>query len=937
MRARRSLGWLSVFCSMVLLTACGDGAAPPEPPDGGGGSDASIDASVGDAGRADAGADVGVCGDEDGDGSRSAACGGDDCDDADPSRYPGATEICDGDDEDCDPDTLGADGDGDGYTSSACCDGARCGDDCDDTLNTVNPLASETCDGVDDDCDGMPDDGLLVSGCYSDRDSDGFGAGAASEQCLDMTRVEVGFCPAGYTNLAAPTDCNDARADTSPGATEFCDDVDNDCDGFVDDVAGAGAACTVGVGACAAAGVQACVGVTLSCVGAPGMVTAEVCNGVDDDCDGVVDNGVELLFDCRRDADGDGFGVGDPMTQFPDASRAAFGRCPIGYTNATQLDCDDASAAIRPTATESCNDVDDDCDGVVDDLAPALSALTVSCGALSPAFDPSTAAYRIAAVLGTSSCVVQATVACPSALALSVDGVAATSGVGVAVPLTGFARPMSVQVTASGGATRSYELALVRSSLYFKASNTGVFDSFSGSVALSADGSTLAVGAFLEESPATGVGGDQASDAAESSGAVYVFRRTAGAWAQEAYVKASNTGIGDYFGWSVALSADGTALAVGAYGEDSAATGVGGAQPSDAVPESGAVYVFRRTAGVWAQEAYVKASNTGASDDFGRSVALSADGSVLAVAARLEDSAATGVGGSQTSDAASDSGAVYVFRRTAGVWAQEAYVKASNTGIGDYFGWSVALSADGTVLAVGAYAEASAAMGVGGNQASNSALGSGAVYVFRRAAGVWAQEAYVKASNTGLGDVFGSSVALSADGTTLAVGAREEDSAATGVGGNQASNAASRSGAVYVFRHAASEWSQEAYVKASNTGASDRFGTSVALSADGTLLAVGADWEASASTGIGGDQTSNAVPESGAVYVFRRTAGVWAQEAYVKAPNTGSFDHFGESVALSADGSALAVGAPDEDSAATGIGGDPTNNAAPDSGAVYVF
>jgi hypothetical protein len=71
--------------------------------------------------------------------------------------------------------------------------------------------------------------------------------------------------------------------------------------------------------------------------------------------------------------------------------------------------------------------------------------------------------------------------------------------------------------------------------------------------------------------------------------------------------------------------------------------------------------------------------------------------------------------------------------------------------------------------------------------------------------------------------------------------------------------------------------------------------------------------------------------------VFRRTAGVWAQEASVKAPNTGSFDHFGKSVALSADGSALAVGAPDEDSAATGIGGDPTNNAAPDSGAVYVF
>jgi hypothetical protein len=472
---------------------------------------------------------------------------------------------------------------------------------------------------------------------------------------------------------------------------------------------------------------------------------------------------------------------------------------------------------------------------------------------------------------------------------------------------------------------------------YFKASNTGAIDNFGSSVALSADGSTLAVGAYLEDSAATGVGGVQASNAATDSGAVYVFRRTAGIWAQEAYIKASNTGASDRFGRSITLSADGAVLAVGAYLEDSAATGVGGVQASNAATDSGAVYVFRRSASVWAQEAYIKASNTGVADYFGIGVALSADGAALAVGAYGEDSAATGVGGDQTSNAASGSGAVYMFRRTAGVWAQEAYIKASNTGTEDLFGLAVTLSADGAALAVGAQGEASAATGVYGDQTSNAALNSGAVYVFSRAPGGWAQEAYVKASNTGASDNFGWSVALSADGDALAVGAANEDSAATGVGGDQTSNAVRDSGAVYVFLRRFGGWFQEAYVKASNTGAGDGFGWSVALSADGVALAVGAAYEDSAATGVGGDQTSNAVGDSGAVYVFHRTLGVWAQEAYVKASNTGAGDGFGHRVVHSPDGSMLAVGAYAEDSAATGVGGDQTSEAATDSGAVYVY
>ena len=203
---------------------------------------------------------------------------------------------------------------------------------------------------------------------------------------------------------------------------------------------------------------------------------------------------------------------------------------------------------------------------------------------------------------------------------------------------------------------------------------------------------------------------------------------------------------------------------------------------------------FDRGGSVLDQVVYSKASNTGVNDRFGYSVALSGD--TLAVGAYGEDSAATGVNGNQADDSASFAGAVYVFVRSGTTWTQQAYVKASNTGAFDYFGTSVALSGD--TLAVGAPFEDNAATGVNGNQADDSANSAGAVYVFVRSGATWMQQAYVKASNTGADDSFGSRVALSGD--TLAVGALLEDSAATGVNGNQGDNSASEAGAVYVFR-----------------------------------------------------------------------------------------------------------------------------------------
>lgn len=470
-----------------------------------------------------------------------------------------------------------------------------------------------------------------------------------------------------------------------------------------------------------------------------------------------------------------------------------------------------------------------------------------------------------------------------------------------------------------------------RQQVYLKASNADAADAFGRVMALSSDGTTLAVGAYWEESSATGVNGNQADNSAPSAGAVYIFRRTGGSWAQEAYVKASNTGAGDVFGHALALSGDGNTLVVGAYGEDSNGT------PSDnSFWDSGAVYVFRRQGTIWVQDAYLKASNLEPDDFFGYAVAISGDGTTLAAGALRESSAATGVNGNQTNNLVQGSGAVYVFRRTGSGWAQEAYVKAITTDVADYFGSKLVLSENGDCLAVAAVGEASGSTGVSGNPFDNSVWMAGAVYVYRRTMSQWATEAYLKASNTDVGDGFGRSLALSADGNTLAAGTWAEASRATGVNGLQTDNSARNAGAVYLFQRAAGAWAQEAYLKASNTEAEDHFGYSVALSADGTSLAVGAIGEASGATGVDGNQADNSERNSGAVYLFRRQ-GTWAQQAYVKASNTGESDAFGYQVSLRLDGNVLAVGAPFEDSNSVGVNGNQLNNSAAASGAAYVL
>jgi hypothetical protein len=407
--------------------------------------------------------------------------------------------------------------------------------------------------------------------------------------------------------------------------------------------------------------------------------------------------------------------------------------------------------------------------------------------------------------------------------------------------------------------------------------------------------------------------------------------------ADAAYIKSSNTAGDEVFGYNIALSSDGNTLAVGEFGDASDATGINGNETDTSASESGAVLVFTRTGTTWSQQSYIKASNASAQSLFGYSVALSGDGNTLVVGAVGESSDATGINGNQADTSASGSGAVYVFTRAGTTWSQQTYIKASNTSANMQFGWTVAISSDGSTLGVGAPYESSDATGINGNESNSLDPNAGAVYVFTSSGTTWSQQAYVKASNTARSELFGLSVALSSDGATLAVGATGDSSDATGINGNQSDTSASYAGAAYVFSRTGTTWSQQAYVKASNTSSSVNFGGSVALSGDGNTLAVGAAGESSNARGIDGNQSDTSAGYSGAAYLFGRTNTTWSQEAYIKASNAKGSARFGTYVTLSTDGSTLAVGAPEEWSDATGVDGNQSDISAPGAGAVYVF
>jgi FG-GAP repeat len=245
------------------------------------------------------------------------------------------------------------------------------------------------------------------------------------------------------------------------------------------------------------------------------------------------------------------------------------------------------------------------------------------------------------------------------------------------------------------------------------ASDAASSDAFGTSVAISADGNIALVGAY---------GNDN------QTGAAYVFTRTFTGWRQTAELTASDGADGDFFGSSVAITADGNSALIAAPYRDNYA---------------GAAYVFTRTRTGWQQTTELTASDAASYYFFGFSVAITPDGNTALIGAYGNDV----------------TGAAYVFTRTRTGWQQTTELTASDGGLSDDFGGAVAITADGNTALIGAVYHDNV----------------GAAYVFTRTRTGWQQTTELTASDAANGDEFGFSVAITPDGSTALIGAIGND------------------------------------------------------------------------------------------------------------------------------------------------------------------
>jgi hypothetical protein len=266
----------------------------------------------------------------------------------------------------------------------------------------------------------------------------------------------------------------------------------------------------------------------------------------------------------------------------------------------------------------------------------------------------------------------------------------------------------------------------------------------------------------------------------------------------------------------------------------------------------GSAYVFTRSGSIWSQQAKLVASDGAGSDYFGNSVSISADGNTAIVGARGDDT---------------NKGSVYVFTRSGSTWSQQSKLLANDGDYNDYFGHSVSISADGNTAIIGAYTDDSS---------------RGSAYIFTRNGTTWSQQAKLLASDGVGSDYFGYSVSISADGNTAVVGAHADDSPEV------------NKGSAYVFTRSGSTWGQQAKLLANDGVAGDYFGISVSISADGNTAIVGAF----------GDNGG-----TGSAYIFTRSGSTWSQQAKLLSNDGIGYDRFGISVSISADGNTAVVGA----------------------------
>jgi hypothetical protein len=364
-------------------------------------------------------------------------------------------------------------------------------------------------------------------------------------------------------------------------------------------------------------------------------------------------------------------------------------------------------------------------------------------------------------------------------------------------------------------------------------------DEFGGAVAI--DGDTAIVGAHLDD------------DNISNSGAAYVFVRIGLEWTEQAKLLASDGAHDGRLGEAVAIDGD-TVLIGCPYDDDNGFW-------------SGAVYVFTRAAGVWTEQAKLLASDGASTDYFGRSVAL--DGDTALIGADADD------------DNGDESGSVYVYVRTGGVWTEQTKLLAGDGAAGDYFGAAVAI--DGDTAIIGAQSD------------DDNGSNSGSAYVFLRQDGWWSQWGKLLPVDGAAGDYFGAAVAI---GSSIAI-----------IGSFCDDDNGDDSGSAYVFSRTGISWTQQAKLLPADGGTQNQFGRKVAL--DGVTAIIGSAYD---------DDNG---PHSGSAYVFTHAVGVWAEKAKLLPVDGAAYDDFGWSVAV--DGDTALIGAWRDDD-----NGD-------ESGSAYVF
>ena len=296
---------------------------------------------------------------------------------------------------------------------------------------------------------------------------------------------------------------------------------------------------------------------------------------------------------------------------------------------------------------------------------------------------------------------------------------------------------------------------------------------------------------------------------------------------------------------------------------------------------AGSAYIFVRSGSSWTQQQKIVASDRAADDRFGISVAISGDYAI--VGAYLEDE---GVSGGAT---LSDAGSAYIFVRSGSTWTQQQKIVASDRAANDLFGRSVAISGDYAI--VGAFAEDENASG------SATLSDAGSAYIFVRSGNTWTQQQKIVASDRAAGDYFGYSVAISGD--YVIVGAWQEDENTSGAA------TLNIAGSAYIFVRSGTTWSQQQKIVANDRAWNDQFGYSVAISGDYAI--VGA-WQED-------ENTSGAatLSEAGSAYIFVRSGNTWTQQQKIVASDRAAIDIFGISVAISGDYAIVGAYGEDED------------------------